>query len=107
MDIFIKKDGFRTLTNIVIVDSTYTNLVQHASTMIVHATIVVVQNKAQSYIKQMLIDDFIPLAIKTYCCLHPHFDSFFISYVHANIICHHQTSLVPLMFIFYCKQQVS
>jgi hypothetical protein len=55
----------------------------------------------------MLEDDFIPLAIKTYGSFHPHFDSFFISYVHANIGHHQRTSLVPLIFIFYYKQQMA
>jgi len=52
-------------------------------------------------------DDFIPLAIETYDCLHPHFDSFFTSYLHADIVHHQQISLVPLMLIFYYKQQMS
>jgi hypothetical protein len=51
--------------NVVIANSTYSNLVQHVSTMIMHAIIVAAQNKAQSYIKQVPRDDFIPLAIKT------------------------------------------
>jgi glutaminase len=74
--------------------------------MIVHATIVVAQDKAQSYIERTLGNDFIPLAIETYGCLHPHFDSFLTSYVHACITCHQQTSLVASMFIFHSRQQV-
>jgi hypothetical protein len=56
--------------------------------MITHAMVVAVQNKARSYIERML-DDFIPFVIETYNCLHPHFDSFLTSYVHAYIVRHH------------------
>jgi hypothetical protein len=72
-----------------------------------HVGTVVAQDKAQSYIERALGDDFIPLAIKTYNCFHPHFDSSLISYVHACIVHHQQTSLVPSMFIFHSRQQVS
>jgi hypothetical protein len=53
-----------------------------------HASRVVTQDKAQSYMEQTLGDDFIPLAIETHGCLHPHFDSFFTSSVHASIAHH-------------------
>jgi hypothetical protein len=49
---------------------------------------IVVQDKAQSYKEQVPKDNFNPLAIKTYGSLHPHLDSFFISYVHAYITHH-------------------
>jgi hypothetical protein len=39
----------------------------------------VAQEKTQSYVEQMLGDDFIPFAIETYGCFHFHFDSFFIA----------------------------
>ncbi len=45
MDIFITRNGFWTLVDVVIIDSIYTKLMQCASTMIAHATIVVVQDK--------------------------------------------------------------
>ncbi len=107
VDIVITKDGFWTLVDIVIADLTRTNLVQCALTTTTHATTIVPQNKAPSYIEWTLKDDFIPLAIKTYGSFHPHFDFFFISYVHANIAHHQWTSLVPLMFIFYYRQRMS
>jgi hypothetical protein len=46
MDIVIAKDNFRTLVNIVIVDSICTNLVQCVSTMRMHATTFAIQYKA-------------------------------------------------------------
>ncbi len=67
MDIIITKDSFRTLEN-VITDLTCLDLVQRFSTTIARATIVAVQDKAQSYTKQTPKDDFIPLVIKTYNC---------------------------------------
>jgi len=64
--------------NVVIINPTHTNLVQRASTMTMHATIVITQDKVQSYTKWMPGNDFIPIAIETYGCLHLHFDSFLI-----------------------------
>jgi len=107
MDIVITRDDFWTLTDIVIANLTHTNLVQHALTMTTQASIVATQNKAQSHIEQMSRDDFIPLALKTYSCLHPCFDSLLTSCVHTNIVRHQQTSLVPSMLIFYYGQQMS
>jgi hypothetical protein len=72
--------------------------------MITHATTIIVQDKARSYTKRAPINDFIPLAIQTYGCLHLHFDSFFTSCVDASLIHHQHTSLVPLMLIFYYRQ---
>jgi hypothetical protein len=106
MDIVITKNNFHTLVDVFIVNSTRIDLVQHASTMTMHVMIVAAQNKAQSYTKQVLGNDFIPLAVKTYSCFHLHFDSFLTSYVHECIAHHQQTSLVLLMFIFHYRQQV-
>jgi hypothetical protein len=67
----ITKDNFHTLVDVVIVDLTHIDLVQCASTTTTHATAIAIQN-----IEQALGDDFILLAIKTYDCFRPHFDSF-------------------------------
>jgi hypothetical protein len=103
MDIVITKENFRILADVFIANPTCIDLVQCVSMMTTHAMIVVVQDKARSYPKQTSRNDFIPLAIKTYNCHHPHFDSFLTSCVHACIIHHQQTSLVPSMFIFHYK----
>jgi hypothetical protein len=87
MDIVISKDGFWTLVDVVIVNLTCIDLVQHALMTIMHASIVVAQDKARSYTKQAPRDDFIPLAIETYDCLHPRFDFFLTSCVHVTIVC--------------------
>ncbi len=88
VDIVITRYSFWTLTNIAIVDSTCPNLVHRALTITLHATTIATQDKAWSYTKQALKDDFIPLTIKTYGCLHLRLDSFFISYIHVYITCH-------------------
>ncbi len=92
--------------DVVIVNLTCIDLVQHVLMTIMHASIVAVQDKARSYTKQVPGDDFIPLAIETYGCFHLHFDSFLTSHVHATIVRHQQTSLIPSMLISYYKQQV-
>ncbi len=107
IDIVITINRFRTLGNVVIVDPTHINLVQQASMTTTHWATVATQDKEWSYTKWVLRNDFIPLAIKTYNCLHPHFGYFLSSCVHASIACHQQTSLVPSMLIFYFKQQMS
>jgi hypothetical protein len=88
MDLVITINGFRTLANVVITSPTHTNWVQRTLMTTTHATTVAAQNWAQSNTKRTPKDGFIPLAIMTYSCLHLHFDSFFISCVHANIACH-------------------
>ncbi len=70
VNIIITKDNFRTLMDVVITISTHTNLVQHASTMIMHATIVIVQNKTQFYTERAPRDHFILLTIETYNGFH-------------------------------------
>jgi len=49
----------------------------------------VVQEKTQSYVKQTSSDDFIPLAIEMYECIHSCFNSFFTIYAQTTIT-HHQ-----------------
>jgi hypothetical protein len=46
MDIVIIKDDFQTLANIVIIDLTCTDLVQHALTMTMHVTTIAIQDNA-------------------------------------------------------------
>ncbi len=88
IDIVITRDNFQTLTNIVIADPTCTNLVQHTSITTAHAGTIAVQNKARSYTKWTSRNDFIPLAMETYNCLHFCFDYFLTSCVHACRTCH-------------------
>jgi hypothetical protein len=71
--IFFTRNNFQTLIDIVIADSTYLNMVQCATSTTTHAMIIVTQKKTRSYVECTSKDTFIPLAIKTYGCLHSHF----------------------------------
>jgi hypothetical protein len=88
VDIVITRNDFWTLANVVIATLICKDLVQHALLIIAHAITIVVQNKIRFYIYQTARNNFIPLAIETYDCFHPCFDSFFTSCVHANIVCY-------------------
>jgi hypothetical protein len=63
VDIVITINNFRTLANIIIVNSTCIDLVQCVSMTTMHAITIVAQNKAWSYTKRTLGNNFIPLAI--------------------------------------------
>ncbi len=65
--------------DIVVVDSTRIDMVQQALMTTTHAMMIVVQEKTWSYTEWAPSDDFIPLAIETYGCLHFRFDSFLIT----------------------------
>jgi hypothetical protein len=75
--------------------------------MTTHAMMMATQEKTLSYIEQTPSDDFIPLAIEMYGCLHFCFDSFFTAYAQTNIARHQQSSLIPLMFVSYYGQCMS
>jgi len=85
MDILITRDDFRTLMDIIIVDSTHTNMVQWTLTTTTHVVMMATQEKTWSYIERALGNDFIPFVIKTYRCCHFHFDSFFWLLVHKPL----------------------
>jgi hypothetical protein len=93
--------------DVVIINPTCPHMVLHASSTIAHAMTVVAQEKTCSYVKCELGNYFIPLAKKTYGCLHIHFVSFFTNCLQPTIACHQQSSLVPMMFISYYQQHVS
>jgi hypothetical protein len=75
MDIVIIRDSFWTLADKVITNSTRIDLVQHALMTTTHVMTIATQDKAYSYIEWTPRNDFIPLAIETYSCFHPWFDS--------------------------------
>jgi len=70
-----------------IADPTCLYTIQHASFSIAHVATIVAQEKTWSYAKHPTQDDFIPLVIEAYDCLHSHFDSFLTSYAQATIAC--------------------
>jgi hypothetical protein len=59
------------------------------------------QEKTQSYAKQIVGDDFIPLVIEMYECFHSCCNSFLTACAQTTIACHQQSFLVPLIFISY------
>jgi hypothetical protein len=79
VDNLITKNDFRTLMDNVIVDITHIDIVQWTSTMIAHATMMVIKEKTQCYVEWALGNDFIPFAIGTYGCFCFCFDSFVIA----------------------------
>ncbi len=66
------------LVNNVIIDLTCLYMIQLALFTIVHATIILVNEKAQSYTMCTSRNDFIPLTIKIYGYLHFCFEFFFL-----------------------------
>jgi hypothetical protein len=50
--------------DIIIANSTCTDMVQWASTMTTHAMMLAIQKKTQSYIEWITSNDFIPLLLK-------------------------------------------
>jgi hypothetical protein len=103
INILITRDNFWTLVNIVITNLTYPNIVQCLMSMTMHATIVAVQKKTWSYVDRASRDDFIPLGIETYGCLHFCFDSFFtfLCLGHYSPLWTILFSLVLMMLISY------
>jgi len=79
MDILITKDGFWTLMDVIIANSIRTNMLQWTLMMITYVAMMAIQEKTWSYTKWAPCDDFIPLAIETYGCLHSCFDLFLIA----------------------------
>jgi hypothetical protein len=77
VDVFIIKNNFHTLMDIIIIDPTRIDMVQQTSTT-TRVMTMVAQENTRSYIEQAPSDDFIPFVIETYGCLHSHFDSFLI-----------------------------
>jgi hypothetical protein len=61
MDIFINRNNFQTLMDVVITNLTCIDMVQQTSTITTLVMMMVVQEKTQSYVEQALDDDFIPL----------------------------------------------
>jgi hypothetical protein len=112
MNIFITKHGLSTLMDVIIVDLRFINIVRRTSMVITHATMMVVQKKKQSYVKQTLVkrtsgNDFILLAIEMFGCFHFHFDSFFTTCVQTTIARRQRSFLIPLMLVSYYQQHMS
>jgi hypothetical protein len=70
MDIVLIADGIHTLADIVIVDPTHADLVSQATFSQGMVVTIVAQANIMSYCNRHPKDDFIPLTIKIFGCLH-------------------------------------
>jgi hypothetical protein len=68
--------------------------------MTTHASTIITLDKTWSYVKHTLKNNFIPLAIDIYGCLHYHFNSFLTTWAKATIAHHQRSSLIPRMNYF-------
>jgi len=106
VDILIFINDFQTLMDIIIANPIHTDMVQQTSTTTAHVAIMVVQEKTWSYAEHTLRNDFNPLAIEMYECYHYCFNSLLTNCAQTIIICHQQSSLIPLILISYYWQHV-
>ncbi len=75
-DIVLTKDDICTLTNVIIIDLTWPYLVPQSCTIQGFFAFDVGQAKERSYHNQHLINQFLPLAIEVFGCLHKQADMF-------------------------------
>ncbi len=75
-DVVITKYGIRTLTDVVITNPTQTNLLPQFYTTQGFAASNTVQAKESNYHNQHPTDQFLPLVIAVFGCLHKHADVF-------------------------------
>ncbi len=95
VNILITRNDFQTLMDIVIIDQTFTYMVQWTSTTS-HETMMAIQKKTRSCAKQAPGDDFTPFIIKMYGCFHSCFDSFLTTCAQTIIVHHQRYFLVPI-----------
>ncbi len=76
IDIVFTKNGICTLTNIVIVDPMRANLIPLFCTIQGLATFDTIRAKERNYCNRHPINQFLPLAIEIFGCLHKHADVF-------------------------------
>jgi hypothetical protein len=79
----LTKNGIRTLVNIVIADPMQANLFSQSCATQGFATSKKTQTKNRSYHNQQPIDQFLPLAIEVFGCLHKHANVFVHNYANA------------------------
>jgi hypothetical protein len=70
MDIVFIADGIHTLVDIVIIDPTHAHLVSQVTSSQGMVVTIAAQAKLVSYYNRHPKDDFIPLTIKIFGCLH-------------------------------------
>jgi hypothetical protein len=83
INIVFTKYGIRTLANIVIVDPTWTDFLPRSCITQGFVALDVTQAKEKSYCNRHPIDQFLPLVIEIFACLHKHADVFLRYYANA------------------------
>jgi hypothetical protein len=95
INIVLTKDGIRNLANVIIIDPMWTNLFWFCTTQ-GFVTSDVTQAKEKNYHNRHPIDQFLPLAIEVFGCLHKHADVFL--HNHANVIWNLKGTKSPHLF---------
>jgi hypothetical protein len=83
VDIVFTKDGIHSLTNVVIADPTWANLLRQCCTTWGFVASKTTKAKKKSYRDQHPIDHFIPLTIEVFGCLNKQVDVFSHNYANA------------------------
>jgi hypothetical protein len=79
----LTKDGIRTLIDIVITNTTWIDLLPQSCAIQGFVASDATQAKERSYHNQHPIDQFLPLTIEVFGCLHKHVDVFLYTYANA------------------------
>jgi hypothetical protein len=83
VDIVLTKNGIRTLVDVVIVDPTRVDLLPRSCAIEGFVAFDVTQAKERSYHNWHPNDQFLPLAVEVFDCLHKHVDVFLHNYANA------------------------
>jgi hypothetical protein len=79
----LTKDDIHTLADVVIADPTQIDLLLESCVIQGYVAFDAVQAKERNYCNQHPTDQFLPLAIEVFDCLHKHVDVFFHDYANA------------------------
>ncbi len=106
INIVLTKNDIRTLINILIANPTQADLFPRFYAIKGFATFDVAQVKKQSYHDQHLVDQFLPLVVKVFGCLHKQVDLFLHNC--ANVIWNMKgpknTPIIVLIIFFFNKK---
>jgi hypothetical protein len=83
IDIVLTKNGICTLTDVVITDPTWTDLLPQSCATQGFVASDATQAKEKGYFNQHPIDQFLPLVIEVFGCLHKHVNVFLYNYANA------------------------
>ncbi len=99
------KNGIYTLVDVVIVELKQVDLLPQSCTTQKFVAFDATQAKERSYYDQHPINEFLPLAIETFGCLHKHVDVFLHDYANVNWIFKKQKDLIFFVLVtFFIKK---